>query len=365
MALTACFFLTDLILAMRGCRLFPRKRIHKILDRVLMFIFMSRLFLSVYMDCRALLMFYSFNIYTVSNLSYIAFIVIFSISMHVKRNQYRVYFEKTLKVLPKHQNAYMSAVSLQNIIVFTAYLAAHMLAAIPLTAHNERWLYILSHLFLHKQDNSLNRLISGIAYSYEVLTMTMWIVVAYCLYNWAHVIKHLICLSLLDQMDVTLRQRPLSSFAVEQVIESVKTMRRIQEKFDQKFSFLSFLIFTCNFLQAPGYLIGQFITGSELLDLEARTQTIIFSILYLSVALILVLTVNKRYNELKDRSEQVLDLLSKSERNNAPIVAKRIEKAISKDTAWGLFTIENSLIASYAGHFLTFSVMFFQILPKS
>lgn len=208
----------------------------------------------------------------------------------------------------------------------------------------------------------MTRSLAGFLYIYEIVALTMWIVIAFCVYNWAHLVKHRLLICLLDTLEAILTKSDMP-LPLEKAIETTRLMKRIQEKFDQCFSFIAFLIFTCNFLQAPGYLIGQF-TENAGNDLESKLQTIGFSSLYLSVALMLVTTVNKRHSELKNRVSELVDELAKCPHSCKWLIATRIQACVSRETAWGIFTIDESLIGTYAGHFLTFSVMFFQIIPK-
>ena len=302
----------------------------------------------------------TFNIFFVSNTSYIGFIVFFSVYLHYRRPRFRRFFREALNLLPKHQLEFMSALSKQNCWLFLVYLMANLLCGIPLTAGSERWKYVLLQVFM-RENNFTNRLIAGTLYAYEIVTLTMWIVVAFCLYNWAHVIKHRLCMCLLDTIQAILIKGDTLT-ALEKATEVIKLMRIVQSKFDQSFSLIAFLIFSCNFFQAPGYLIGQFTIGAGS-DLVSKLQTIGFSFLYLSVALILVTTVNTRHNELMDRVGELMDELAKCGNQHASLIATRIETCVSKETAWGIFTIDKSLIGTYAGHLLTFSVMFFQMIP--
>jgi hypothetical protein len=372
MGLTDCFMFTDLILLTRGGRLFTKTKAQRVVNWVLLTLFLTRISVSCGIDLYANLTHNSFNIFFVSNASYIFFIMLFSLHFLYKRSQFRCFFRYTLKLLPKHQLAHMTALSKQNFRFFLLNFAAHVLCGVPLTSHSIRWSYVLHHTLFVVENTRTTRIIAGLMYVYEIVTMTMWIVVAFCLYNWAHVIKHRLCMCLLDTIQAILmnRETPMNeNKRLAKTIEVIKLMRMIQGKFDDNFSFIAFLILSCNFFQAPGYLIGQF-TENAGKDLESKMQTIGFSCLYLLVALILVTTVNKRHRELTDRVDELMDELSRCDPTSGggnastQAVAARIEKCVSRETAWGLFEIDNSLIGTYAGHFLTFSVMFFQIIPK-
>lgn len=368
MGLTDCFMFTDLILLTRGCRLFSETRVQKAVNWVLVVFFLIRVTLSCGIDFYGNFVYGTFNIFFVSNVSYMIFIVLFSLHFWYKRSHFRCFFHYTLNLLPKHQLPFMTSLSKQNFRFFIINFVAHVICGVPLTPGSIRWQYVLYHTFLSPKSNLTTRIISGLVYVYEIMTLTMWIVVAFCLYNWAHVIKHRLCICLLDTLQAILtnREPPIDvSKKVEKSIEVIKLMRVIQEKFDDNFSFIAFMILSCNFFQAPGYLIGQF-TENAGKDLESKLQTIGFSSLYLLVALILVTTVNKRHKELMDRVDELMDELSRRDFASASSqqIAARIEKCVSRETAWGIFEIDNSLIGTYAGHFLTFSVMFFQIIPK-
>lgn len=346
-----CFYWTDFLLSPSGCRLFNKSAWQKVVCHVLLIVAAVRIAISFKLEMDAI--FETFNTYSLADITYWASCIAFFCNFLIKRRSYRSFITHLVSQLKIDEMKVIETSSKKNLILFLIHYVLILTSLAPFLFRSN---WVLRRIFVSIDNQSKVLLVIAILqYLYELMLVCTWMTIGTCLYLITHLMKHQFSVRCLNL--VMSRNSDLERFAL------MSRMTQVGREFTDTFSNIPFFILVANFFEASGYLLVQMQSSLPLLH---RCQMMLFSFIFLSNVIIICLTISKRYEELERVRDQVIRAIeSKSVKTlNDGLLIQSIQRSVTPETAWKMFEINKSMVASYLGQLLTFSVLFNQMIPS-
>jgi hypothetical protein len=353
----------NFILAIPGHQLLIKNIPQAVIRYVLLFLCFSRLITSVAIDTRRAIVSEEVTLYHFSDISLSLFTILFHIMMLVKRSEITKFLTAVLWQVDQTASSRLRRVTWTSVLF---YWLSWLLQGCITVCIDERLgacIWKTEHLFeFNRNVTAATAIASHIVYLYEAAISANWMLIGFACYNFCHVIKDEVIRKKYESLVHILRRNQGKVTESEYVV--VNSIMTINDLFDQAFCFIPFLVLAANFMQTSGYLLYQVYTTTHL-STFFRVVSVGISLSYTSVSVAMCFTSSPAAATIR-AGMRVAQLLEREDMSQYAFRFQAlVEKAIKHKNSGWLFELENKTLLSYAGHIMSFAIIFLQLMPSN
>lgn len=353
----------DFLFTVSGHQFSPQNRCQRILRFVLLTCVLIRFLISTHSDLVLdPLNHGQLSLYNISDMFFFAFFFAFHVALLCKRQEIREFLSFHHPLVPKSGIEELERLSVRFLLYFFAYLIAENVSAtcfdLPFGVCHWKAGHVLFPL--NQTVNSWPvAVLVHLAFVYESAVIMSWMALALCLYSYSRAFKNVIIADKMKSMIHLLVTRRSEDRDLEFTL--FNTITDIQNSFDATFSVFPFLVFAANFLQTSGYVL--YMVHSTAVTPGVRTSSILMNVTYLIIPVLFCKTPDSQ-REISRLGVEVVSLLERGimSQSSSRLITL-IERLIHRKENACLFDFGPTTILVFAGHIISFAVIFFQLMP--
>lgn len=261
----------------------------------------------------------------------------------------------------------LSILTMKLMTMIVLYYFVLLVTQTPLSFSPREWKWKIPRITIFGENPVFSPLTVTVTYLFRLheVWVTNWMSIAVALYTFFH---RLMTYYFIDQMEyIKSKVRPdkilinLTGISSVSDLKQIHKLIRIQEDFENIFNVYPFLALVQNFFLVSAYILHIFQDDSTNQYYRVVMQYALMQAVQLILPFALIQFVNYDQKLLKLSTEDMIVSFCSCGRRD--LILFRSMRCLTKKTptAFNTFTLDNSLIPSFAGSLLSFSVLFLQL----